>query len=272
MYGSPGMEDGSYAVAVGSEGEFTGICSYGNGVCCWKENILHKMLGDSPSSYYMNTYRVAGVQKGCDKSLVVNNEVLYYKGVYGVYAYTGGTPSLISYKLGDMPMTDAVGGTDSLIYYLGLKDRDDNNVLYAYDIIRGLWIKTDNIPIEAFTTIGHTVYALSESKVYRLNDGDEKVEWSLEFAPFIEQEFSKSGYTKLLLRLDMEKGSWLKVFTKQDNSIYRPAYHKAANSQDVTISIPLKIGRCDRFQLKLEGYGKVKIYSIAREFSKGSEV
>ncbi|MBR3865301.1 MAG: hypothetical protein IKM67_01155, partial [Clostridia bacterium] len=88
----------SYAVAVASEDDFTAICAYGGGVCCFKENRLHKMLGSFPAEYYMNEYEIAGVQKGSERSLQIIDEVLYYKGKYGVYAYSGGVPRLISYE------------------------------------------------------------------------------------------------------------------------------------------------------------------------------
>ena len=38
----------SYAVPVGTDGDFTAICAYGSNVLCWKEQCLHKVLGTMP--------------------------------------------------------------------------------------------------------------------------------------------------------------------------------------------------------------------------------
>src|SRR5699024_8677059 len=46
-----GLDTDSYAAAVGSEGNFTGLCKYGNTVLAWKERTLHKILGSNPSDF-----------------------------------------------------------------------------------------------------------------------------------------------------------------------------------------------------------------------------
>ena len=95
FYVYDGVSTDSYAVAVGTEGEFTGCIAYSSTVLFWKENCLHKVLGSYPAQYEIYTYTVPGIQKGSEKSLAVINETLFYKGRNGVYAYSGGTPEFI---------------------------------------------------------------------------------------------------------------------------------------------------------------------------------
>ena len=82
----------SYAIEVGSEGEFTGCIPYSSHICFFKENTLHKLYGTKPSNFQITTVNVYGVQSGSEKSMQIVNEQLLYKGVGGVYAYTGGVP------------------------------------------------------------------------------------------------------------------------------------------------------------------------------------
>ena len=63
-----GVSTDSYAVAVGTEGEFTGCIAYSSTVLFWKENCLHKVLGSYPAQYEIYTYTVPGIQKGSEKS------------------------------------------------------------------------------------------------------------------------------------------------------------------------------------------------------------
>ena len=111
-YNYDGLSTDSYAVAVGSDGAFTGCCAYGSNVLFWKEDVLHKVLGLQPSEYQIYTYTVQGPKQGCQKSLQIINEVLYYLGVEGVYAYSGGTPCLISENFGIRRFQSASAGTD----------------------------------------------------------------------------------------------------------------------------------------------------------------
>ena len=113
FYVYDGVSTDSYAVAVGTEGEFTGCIAYSSTVLFWKENCLHKVLGSYPAQYEIYTYTVPGIQKGSEKSLAVINETLFYKGRNGVYAYSGGTPELLTENFGTRRFFDAAARTAS---------------------------------------------------------------------------------------------------------------------------------------------------------------
>ena len=102
-----GLSSDSYYIDVGSDGEFTGCIPYSSHICFFKENTLHKLYGSKPSNFQVVTANVYGVQAGCERSMCIVNEQLLYKGVGGVYAYTGGVPELVSDKFGTVRFSEA---------------------------------------------------------------------------------------------------------------------------------------------------------------------
>ena len=119
-----GLAGDSYSIDVASEGEFTGCIAYSSHICFFKENTLHKLYGTKPSNFQITTANVYGVQSGSERSIQIVNEQLLYKGVGGVYAYTGGVPELISEKFGNNRYSDAVACCDGEKYYISMKQGD----------------------------------------------------------------------------------------------------------------------------------------------------
>lgn len=265
-----GVSTDSYQVAVGGEGDFTAIRDFAGGVCCFKEQRLYKVSGSYPAEYYMHEYQIAGVQNGSFRSLAVENEVLYYKGVAGVYAYTGGTPSLISADLGTGALYNAAGGTDGKRYFIGCSDAEGGKHLFSYDLMRGLWLRDSELLPEAFARMGSTMYMLSDGVILYPSDDASGTEWLAEFVPFTETAHIKKGHTKLLLRLDMDAGSALRAEVREDNAPWRLVLVQTATNA-CTLNIPIRLGRCDRYAVRLSGVGGVKVLSMAREYSEGSE-
>ena len=271
----------AWQAAVGTDGDWTGIYKAGGGVCCFKEHALHKVLGSYPAQYQVNTYSVPGVQAGSARSLQVINETLYYKGVDGVYAYGGGTPTLISPGFSGVQFDYAVAGSDSGHYYITMLRRDTESYgMYVLDLSTGIWLKTDDTKAAAYATLNNVVYAAIGRAVLALGGAgnSDGVEWLAEFVPFMDMTANRTAYTfnrkkykRLLLRLDMDAGSELYIETKSDREDWKRVYAKRAG-HEVTVRVPLQLGRCDRFALKIYGTGGVTIYALQRELIYGSEV
>lgn len=92
----------SYAASIGTANDFTGSIKYNGNLYFFKESIVYKIYGTQPSNFQIINNTIRGVQKGCDKSLCIVNDVVYYKSPEGILAYTGGTPVCISQPLGDI--------------------------------------------------------------------------------------------------------------------------------------------------------------------------
>ncbi|MBQ4436670.1 MAG: hypothetical protein IJK86_03840 [Lachnospiraceae bacterium] len=269
---------GPYAVTVGSEGPFTGICEYNGTVCAWKEKILHKILGKFPSEYYMDDSNIDGLQKGSERSLTVIDQTLYYKGINGVYAYTGGRPQSISYNLGNGIYTNAVGGTDGLKYYIGMTNPAGVSHLYAYDLKHGFWAIED-VGGESYTAMTnkdnqlHMVFQQDGiGKLRRVEQGVlESQQWFGEFVPTYENIFNRKGYLRLLIRMTMTAGSTVTVKVKEDDGAWKTVWQQTAANL-VPVMVPVRLGRCDKYTLRLEGTGEVTIRAIGREYVTGSVI
>lgn len=272
FYVYEGLSTDSYTLAVGTEGKFTGCCKLSSSVLFWKETKLHKMLGSYPAEYAMYTYEMEGLQNGCHKSQQIINDTLFYKGPHGVYAYSGGTPTLISDNFGEKEFSEAVAGNDGDSYYLSVKDGDTHRLL-VYETKTGIWVLEDGTEAVDFARIGKALYMLDGNGDVLLLDGEDTPEtqaWMAQFAPMYETINGKKTYSKLLLRLELPKGSWLEVKMRCDGRPWKSCGKVIGRDANVT-TMRLSTNRCDKFELRLEGKGLCTILGISREFIVGSD-
>ena len=260
-----GISTDSYAVAVGSEGEFTGCIGYGGSVLFFKEDAIHRLMGSFPAEYALYEYTTEGVQKGSHKSLVIINETLYYKGVHGVFAYNN-SPILISQNLGERRFFDAVAGSDGDTYYISMTN-DDGYKLFAYETVKGVWFLEGRERVVDFENIGSRMYILTDGVVYHYDavDTDHEMEWMAQLSPFYETIEGRKSYSRLLFRVEIPLGSYIIVETRFDSGAWQEAGKVVGHRQDV-VPIMVPINRCDKFEVRLRGKGKCKILSLMREF------
>ena len=121
----------SYSASVGTDGQFTGAITHLGYPLFFKENYVHKVYGNYPANYQIQTTACRGVQKGCARSLSIVNEVLYYKSRSGICAYDGSLPVEISSALGEMTYSDAVAGTLGNKYYISMRDANEQYHLFV---------------------------------------------------------------------------------------------------------------------------------------------
>jgi hypothetical protein len=278
-----GLAGDSYYIDVASEGEFTGCIPYSSHICFFKENTLHKLYGTKPSNYQITTANVYGVQNGCERSMQIVNEQLLYKGVGGVYAYTGGVPELISEKFGNRRYSDAVACCDGEKYYISMKHGDSYN-MFAYDVAKNLWLREDDTHAVDMTFHDGKVYFVDQKGYLRYIDKTKTVdtdvlgktnidiEWSATFCTMHETMNERKGYSKFHLRMDLSAGAWLAVDIKTDNDLQWKQVYTTHNEKAKTVSIPIIPTRCDSIDIRLRGKGKCTIKSFIREFTVGSDV
>ena len=269
------MSTDSYAVAVGTEGEFTGCIAYSSTVLFWKENCLHKVLGSYPAQYEIYTYTVPGIQKGSEKSLAVINETLFYKGRNGVYAYSGGTPELLTENFGTRRFFDAVGGTDGERYYISMRTEKGDWELYVFDTLRAIWLREDATHALDWAYLDGTLYFLDGATGKLMTTGQDYseeglVNWSATLCQMDETSHGRKCYSKLYLRADLEAGAWLKVEISTDGKPFRQVF-STHNERAKTLQVPILPVRCDNFRIRLSGKGGCLVKSIIREFALGSE-
>ena len=269
-----GLSSDSYYIDVGSDGDFTGCIPYSSHICFFKENTLHKLYGTKPSNFQITTVNVYGVQSGSERSMYVINEQLLYKGVGGVYAYTGGIPELISEKFGNNRYSDAVACSDGEKYYISMKQGEVWN-LFTYDIKKNIWLREDNTQAQDMGFHEGKVYFVGkQGGIYYIDkDADRNdIEWGATFCTIHETMNERKGYSKFHLRLDLSAGAWLAVDIKTDNDLQWQQVYITHNEKAKTVSIPIIPTRCDSIDIRLRGKGKCTIKSFVREFTVGSDV
>ena len=268
-----GLSSDSYSIEIGSEGDFTGCIPYSSHICFFKENTLHKLYGTKPSNFQITTANVYGVQSGCERSMQIVNEQLLYKGVGGIYAYTGGVPELISEKFGNKRFSEAVACCDGEKYYISMKQGDTWN-MFTYDVLKNIWLREDDTHAVDMTFYQGKVYFISKDGLYYIDKTADRnnIEWGATFCKIHETIHERKGYSKFHLRADLSAGSWLAVDIKTDNDTQWRQVYITHDEKAKTITIPIIPTRCDSIDIRIRGKGNCTIRDFVREFTTGSDV
>lgn len=141
-----GLTSDSYAVSVGTQGDFTGCASYNGSVYFFKESGYHKILGSRPSNYEMIFKATRGVQLGSEKSIAHVGDYLFYKAKDAVVLFDGST-NVVSDKLGTDKLFDAVGAGYRDKYYVCMRDSSFKYYMFVYDTRKATWVVEDEIRI-----------------------------------------------------------------------------------------------------------------------------
>lgn len=273
--------DSAYAVAVATSENFTGCTKLGNSVLFFKEKCIHKVLGSYPAEYQINTYNVDGLLRNCEKSMQVINDVLFYMGTKGINVYSGGTPSLLSFNFGNKRFIDGVGGSDGDSYFISCKDSDGKYYLFNYDLNLKVWTLEDKLEFMDFARLKDTFYMLdSKGDIYYEGDSHDNpayvssdettMEWVAQFKPFYETFEGRKIYSKLHLRLEVPKGSYLNMDIRCDGKTWKNVAKIIGKTNNV-IPVPVPIERCDKFEIKLHGKGKFTLFSLDRHYTVRSD-
>jgi hypothetical protein len=179
----------------------------------------------------------------------------------------------VSTNFGDKVLTDAVASTDGDSYYLSVREGDKHHLL-VYETIGGLWVREDDTQVIDFGRVGKDLYFLDGAGDVWLADTHEDgtgIDWMAQFCPFYETIDGRKRYTKLLMRLELPKGAWMKAETRWDDGVWRECGKVIGRDAD-TMPMQIPIHRCDCFELRLSGNGPCTIRAMMLEYQVGSDV
>ena len=267
----------SWAYSCGTDGAFTGAIHFKGNPHFFKENCVHKVYGNYPANFQIQTTDCRGVQKGCDKSLAIVNETLFYKARNAVCAYDGSLPSEMSYELGNEAYSAAVGGSHGNKYYISMMDSEGEHHLFVYDIAKGMWHKEDNLKVDCFCSCRGEMYAISGSNIIAMlgsgTPDTDPVEWMAETGEIGISSPDMKYISRITIRMAMEAGSEVCIYAQYD---FNDAWETLCNLSNIenlrSFSLPIRPKRCDHMKLRIEGVGGVKIYSITKTIEQGSEL
>jgi hypothetical protein len=279
-----GISTDSYAASVGTDGQFTGAITHLGYPIFFKENCMHKVYGNYPANFQIQTTACRGVQKGCHKSLAIVNETLFYKSRSSVCAYDGSLPMEISSALGDVAYSDAVAGSLGNKYYISMKDENEEYSLFVYDTSKGMWHREDDTQATAFCNCRGNLYYIdyADNQIKAVHEitnpkgnyetEDKMIKWSATTGIMGTDSPDKKYISRLVVRLLLEVGSTVRFLAEYDSSGEFEHLFTMSGTKLQTFSIPIKPKRCDHLRLRIDGEGMAKIFSITKTIEQGSDV
>ncbi len=274
-----GISTDSYAATVGTDGQFTGAVTHLGYPLFFKENCVHKVYGNFPANYQIQTTTCRGVQHGSSGSLAIVNETLFYKSAKAVCAYDGSLPVEISSALGEDVYYNAVAGALGNKYYISMSDGNDQSHLFVFDTVKGMWHREDETKALSFcTSRGELYYIDREDKKIKTVMGSHSyeakkdIEWMAETGVIGTDHPDKKYISRIDVRMLLDVNSEVH-FSIQYDSIgeWIPLYTMRGTSLR-SFTVPIRPRRCDHLRLRIEGKGDAKIYSIAKTTEQGSAV
>lgn len=269
-----GVSTDSYAATIGAGGAFTGAVNYGGRPYFFKADHMIEVMGSFPAEYRVQTTPCRGVQEGCERSLAVVGNVLFYKTNGGVCAFDGSLPSVISAAFGEKDYAEAVAGGVNDKYYITMKDSEGAH-LFVYDARKGLWHKEDDFYAEAFAAYGTELYAVSGKRIVTMlgsgTKDDTPVEWMLQSGEIGLAMPDAKYVTRLTVRMSMSENSCVSVWVRYDYEDEWLHIYTTPGTILRSFDIPIRPKRCDHMSIRIEGVGAAKIYSITKTIEQGSD-
>lgn len=272
-----GISTDSYAVTVGTDGEFTGAITYLGNPLFFKETCLHKVYGDSMPFGVQDT-ACRGVQTGCSESLAIVNETLYYKARSAVCAYDGSLPVEISSALGDISYSDAVAGQLGNKYYISMLSEDMTYNLFVFDALKGMWHREDNTAAMQFCNFRGDLYYidfkdLMIKTVLGTGELDETpIKWEAVTGVLGTESPDKKYISRIDVRMHIPVGSRVMFFVEYDSDGEWQYLFTMTGMKLKSFPVPIRPLRCDHLRLKIVGEGDAKIYSICQTLEQGSDL
>lgn len=273
-----GLSTDSYAASCGTDGPFTGAIAHLGYPLFWKENCVHKVFGNYPANFQIQTTECRGVQQGCHKSLAIVNEILYYKARTGICAFDGSLPVDASYALGNVRYDQAVAGAHGNKYYVSMADASGNWHLFVYDTQKGLWHREDDLHAGDWCSHEGELYCLDVENMNIITmfgsgtpDAD-PVEWMAETGELGLNSPDMKYISRIILRLRMDMGSVMTVYAQYDMSEEWVEVAHIRGTSLRSFSIPIRPRRCDFMRLRFVCKGDSKIYALTKTIEQGSDL
>lgn len=273
-----GISTDSYAASVGTDGQFTGAITHLGYPLFFKENCMHKVYGNYPANYQIQATPLRGVQKGCERSLAIVNEVLYYKSRTGICAYDGSLPSEISSALGDRSYSNAVAGSLGNKYYISMLDTEGAWHLFVYDTLKGMWHREDDTQAVDFCNCRGDLYYIDHGddliKSIKGNGAKETkpIRWEAVTGIFGTDSPDKKYISRMEVRMKLDVGARVSFYVEYDSSDTFEHLFSMTGKNLQSFAVPIRPRRCDHLRLKIVGEGEAKIYSICKTVEWGSDM
>lgn len=273
-----GISTDSYAASVGTDGQFTGAITHMGYPLFFKENFVHKVYGNYPANFQIQTTACRGVQKGCEKSLAIVNETLYYKSRSAICAYDGSLPVETSAALGDVAYFDAAAGALGNKYYISMADASGKYHLFVYDAMKGMWHREDDTQAVEFCNCQGELYFIDyadkQIKTVRGTGVTETtpLRWEAITGLIGTDSPDKKYISRMEVRMKLSVGTKVSFYAEYDSSETWEHLFTMTGINLRSFAVPIRPKRCDHMRLRIVGTGDAKVFSICKSTEQGSDV
>lgn len=280
-----GLSTDSYRVSLGADGPFTGAVTHLGYPLFFREGCLHKVYGNYPENYRIQTTACRGVAQGSHKSLAIVQGALYYLGTSGVCAYDGSLPEEVSAALGQKRFRNGVAGASGSRYYISMTEENGNPGLYVLDTALGLWHREDDLAAQCFCARGEYLLCHDGEYIWELTGAsptdpgvfgaaavpERRVCWMAQTGPLAAADPEYRYISRITARLQASIGTTVRFSVRYDGSGEWEPLGMIRCMGLRTVSLPLRTRRCESLELRLEGDAEAKLYSLAVTSEQGSD-
>ena len=270
-----GLETDPVQIESSDIGSFSGCIEYGGYPLFFKENEIYRVYGSTASTFSLQKVADYGLRKDSPHAICIADSVLYFLSPYGVCAYTGGVPTVISGQL-KTHLTNGYSGTDGRKVYISAEE-NKKRILYVYDTQNRIWSSEDfdTLPLGMENFNGELVSM--DSKGNLVSVSKPRLDWQnegythnayIEFNDFYDDSFYEKNVGGIVIRASVEpEYDALEIYVQYDSD---GEWHKVGSiyNQDNRKKVsefrffPMK---CDHYKIRLECNGKFTLYGISRQ-------
>ena len=102
--------------------------------------------------------------------------------------------------------------------------------------------------------------------------GKERVKWMAQTGDLGLDIPENRRLTKLTLRLRLARDAAMQVWVSYDGSDLWQPVAKLRGIPAGSVTLPMPVRRCSQLRLRLEGAGDMRLYSLTKTISRGSDV
>ena len=273
-----GLSTDSYSASCGTDGQWTGAITHLGYPIFFKENYIHKVYGNYPANFQVQSIACQGVQKDSENSLAIVNADLFYKSKNAICVYDGSLPVEISSALGEVRYFNATASSHGNKYYISMQDANERWHLFVYDTSKGMWHKEDDLQVKAFCSCRGELYFIdaSDNKIKTMlgsgTPDTEPTKWMAETGIIGTITPDKKYLSRISIKMCLNVGTKLYLYVQYDSSGTWEHLSTLNGIRLNTFTLPIRPKRCDHLKLKIEGEGEAKIYSITKTMEQGSDI
>lgn len=271
-----GLSTDSYVASLGADGPFTGAVTHLGYPLFFRENCLHKVYGSYPAEYRIQTTACRGVAQGSHKSLAIVDGALYYLSSGGVCVYDGALPENVSPVLGKLRFHSGVAGALGSKYYISMQDEKDRPGLYVLDTARHMWHREDSLPAKVFCARDESLFCHDGQHIWDLagvtGEQEKPVTWMACTGRLSAKDPDRRYIRRITARLAPEEGAAVRFYARYDGAgpwCFLGAFRGKGLR---TVSVPMGTRRCESLELRLEGRGQTRLFSLTLTSEQGSDL